>query len=106
VQPLRPELAGERLEAIAGGRDRLPLREGHLVERRAHIEARASDHDGEAAAGEDVVDRRASVALVERRRVRLAGLDEVDAVVRHATFGGRRLRRADVHASVDLHGVG
>ena len=41
-----------------------------------------------------------------RRRIRLRRIEDVDQVVRDArAIGGRRLRRADVHAAIHLRGI-
>lgn len=40
------------------------------------------------------------------RRVGLAGINEIEAVMGHAALRCGKLARADVHAPVDLHGIG
>ena len=58
-------------------------------------------------ARDDLVDRGAGGALVGGDRCLLGDVEHVEQVVRHAAaLGERELRRADVHAAVELHGVG
>lgn len=77
------------------------------VDRGAHIEARAADEHGAAPGGEQAVDLEPGQALVLGDTGRLRDVPDVQEVVRDAVplllgeLGG-----ADVHAAVQLHGVG
>ena len=46
------------------------------------------------------------IMLEQRGRIRLAGIENVDAVIRDGALACRNLCRADIHATVDLHGIG
>src|SRR5207245_11108055 len=74
---------------------------------RAHVEPGPADQDGDASATADIVECGARVALVAIDVVTLARLDHVDEVMANArALFARRLRRADVHASIDQARVG
>ena len=73
------------------------------VEERANVEAGPADDDRGAAAGADLRERRARIALVARHVVTLSRLRDVDEVMTHTrALFERRLRRPHVHAAVDL----
>lgn len=48
----------------------------------------------------------ARVFLEQRRRIRLARLANIEAPVRHNALGRGQLTRANIHAFINLHGVG
>lgn len=81
--------------------------EVEVVDGAAHVEAGAADEDGGAALGEEPVDLGAGQALVLGDTGGLGDRPDVEQPVRDAAalglgeFGG-----ADVHAPVELHGVG
>lgn len=85
------------------------VRAGELqgVDGALHIEPGAADQDGRAAGGEQPVDLGAGQPLVLGDAGGLRDVPDVQQVVRDGSaFGERQLRGADVHAPVELHGVG
>ncbi len=86
---------------------RFGAREVQVVEHRAHVQAGATDQHGRLAGRQQLVDHTAGQALVDRHRRGLGDLPEVEQVVRDpAALGRCELGRSDVHAPVELHGVG
>src|SRR5438093_1135172 len=82
---------------------REPRIEAAPVEERSHVQARTADDVRGLPAGRDVGERRARVALVAGGVVRLARIDEIDAVMANARALDRgRLRGADVHPAIHL----
>src|SRR5207247_4011225 len=70
------------------------------------VEHRATDQEGDAAAGGDFGDQSYGVAAELCGGVAPGRVDDVDEVVRYrSAFGDRRFRGADVHAAVDLRGI-
>ena len=107
VESLRPEFLGQARVALAHGVVRLvPGGEVHVLQGGAHVQARAAADDRRAPLAHQAVDAGVRLALVAGDRVRLARIGNVDAQKRYASLVGRRLGRADVHTTVDLHGVG
>ena len=94
---------GASVEARAKGGIRGGGIEIEPVEERADVEARAADDERHPPARRDVRERGAGIALEPRRVVRLAGIDDVDAVVTDARLlRDRRLGRPDIHPAVHL----
>ena len=92
------ELAAQRL--VGAG-------ELEAVDDRAGVERRAADQHRRRVVTTDVGDRRARPALEVGDGRRLGDVEHVEQVVRDSTpLVDRQLRRADVHAAVDLHRVG
>ena len=77
------------------------------VEQRPHVEPRPADDDAPPSAGGDRRQVRAPRRLVPRDRGVLGDVEDVELVVRDpAPLLRRQLGGADVHAAVELHGVG
>ncbi len=84
-----------------GGRDLEPVEGG------ADVESRAAHEDRPVATVTDAGDLGARRRLVARDARLLGHVQHVELVVGDAApLGDGQLRRADVHASVELHGVG
>ena len=90
-----------------GPQGRVGAGEVELVDDGADVQAGPADEQRHPAAGEHVVDRGPGQPLVLGDAGPLGHVPHVEHVVRYATpLGRRRLRGADVHAPVELHGVG
>ena len=82
-------------------------REGPFVEQRLDVEHRAADDDRQRTAGRDGLDVGGGGLLVARDGRGLGDVEHVELVVRDAAaLGDGELGGADVHAAVQLHGVG
>src|SRR5262249_44320021 len=78
-----------------------------FVEQRLDVHHRSADDDRDRAAAGDRLDIAGRGLLIARDGRRLGYFENVELVVRDAaTLGYRQLRSADVHAAVELHGVG
>ena len=85
---------------------RVAPRYAQLVDDGAHIQTRAAHKQRHRTTASDLVDHRNGLCLQLGHCELVAGIHEVDEMVRHLGLlsgGGRR--GADVHAAVDLHGV-
>ena len=109
AQPLQQRLGAEASglllqpppDAQVGGRDLEP------VERRTHVEAGAADQQGVPPAPGDRGEVGPGAGLVCRDAGLLGDVEHVELVVRDAAaLAHRQLGRADVHAAVELRGVG
>jgi hypothetical protein len=79
---------------------------GQTVAQRLEIEHCAAAENRNSAAITDPGDRRKRVAAEPRCRIGFRGIDDVEQMVRHAGKRCRvRLRRADVHAPINLRRV-
>ena len=77
-----------------------------VVQHRAAVESGAPDVEDLVTRAPDVRGGRARRSLKLRDRELFARFDEVEQVVAHVTaFGACRLRRREVHAAIDGHGV-
>ena len=90
------------LQPLADGRVRAG--EVQVAERGPDVEARAADQDRDLAARGDVGDDRVGEVLVLGDAGGLGDVPDVEQVMRHAPpLLDGQLRRADVHAAVELH---
>src|SRR5690606_40477898 len=112
VEAGEPGVQGERavfgeFGLQAGAHLRVGAGEVEFVQGGAHVQAGAADQDGDAARGAEVVDDRAGHALVVGRVRGLGDVPDVEQVVGDAApLVGGELGGTDVHAPVQLHGVG
>ena len=98
---------GHRALFEVGAHQRIRRRDVEDVERGAHVQARTADDDGAPAAREDGGDVGARPLLEASDRRLVEDVERVDLVMRDApTLVRRELGRPDVHAAVELGGVG
>ena len=107
VQPFGAvRLAGNPVKLLAQGVIRAVVAQAHLVADRLKIQARSADQQRHPAPRQNAVDRLAGHFPVHRNREHLVRIDHIDHVMRRCgQFFPCRLRRADVHPAIDLHGI-
>jgi hypothetical protein len=112
VERRQAGVQGRGAAALELGLERRPQRwvgagEAQVVERRPQVEPRPADEHRHDAAREQVVDDLPAQRLVRRRRRGDRHRPDVEQVVRTPPRScGGSLAGADVHAAVELHGVG
>ena len=90
-----------------GPHGRVGGRECPLVEQRLDVHHRTADHDRHCTAAGDGLDVGRGRLLVAGDGRGLDDVEDVELVVRDAAaLGNGQFRGADVHAAVELHGVG
>ena len=78
-----------------------------VVDRGSHVQAGATDEDRRVSATSDVVDRLARELLVLRDAGRLGDRPDVEQMMDYpGPFRPGQLGRSDVHARIELHGIG
>ena len=82
-------------------------RDLHVVDDGTHIQTGATNHDWDLSSAADVGSDPVNVDHELRHGVRIPWIENVDEMMRHGCLLiARRLGGADIHTSVDLHGVG
>ena len=77
------------------------------IEKGAYVEATTSDDDRQVTAVENALDRCGGHTRVFPCRCVLVRIEDINAVMRHSAEGFRvNLGRADVEATIQLHGIG
>ena len=77
-----------------------------VIDRRPHIEPRAARKHAALSAYFDIGETASRIFLKQRRGIRLTWLANIEPPVRNESFRLRQLACSDVHAFVNLHGIG
>ena len=106
VQVGRPGPALVQLRLQRGGHVGVAARDGEVVDNGAQVEPGAPDQQRMMPAPRDALQRRPRRLLELGHGEILVRVDQVEEVVRHRGLRlGTGLRRPDVHAAVDAHGI-
>ena len=100
------KLLGKLLVATARSPLNIACRKRHLIQGSAYVEPCAAAEHRRLAPIEQGIDGRTGIPLVQGGGIGFARLHHIHEQQGRPTLGFGRLRRADIHAAVHLHGVG